>query len=84
MLFAATTISRAPVVLIAAVAIAAVAPGFLTSEPTAATELEVSVRQEPGASVPIESPLRVWGDTRPERITDVAPTYPEAARDARV
>ena len=40
MLFAATTISRAPVVLIAAVAIGAVAPGFLTSEPTAETELE--------------------------------------------
>ena len=40
MLFAATTISRAPVVLIAAVAIGAVAPGFLMSEPTAETELE--------------------------------------------
>ena len=115
MLFAATTISRAPVVLIAAVAIGAVAPGFLMSEPTAETELEpataapewdsfraenlavsdrsleglsdeskVRVRQEPGASAPMESPLRVWGDTRPERITDVAPTYPEAARDERI
>lgn len=57
-------------------------------EPTALTGLteftELRARQEPAAAPPIDLPLRVWGDTRPERITDAVPTYPQAALDDRV